>query len=277
MSSALINRSLTTVKTELEFLCDSDVITKDLYQQLVTSLPEKYHKDMAPWDVGVDKVDKDVGNTDTKQEKQETIPQAAPQAAPQAPETAIGYCKALYSFQSQQSDDLSFNKDELLCVKQHLSPDWWKGYRKNDPHTEGVFPSNYVQGISYQEYSGTGSSLSSGLSSGPNEKANYGPNEKADYGPSAPYQYPTPSNSSNHSVPSYSQPDYSQFPPPSTNYYQNQNQQQPQQYQNQQGQTIVEHNGANQGHMRKFGGKLGNAAIFGAGATIGSDIVNSIF
>jgi len=28
---------------------------------------------------------------------------------------------------------------------------------------------------------------------------------------------------------------------------------------------------------KKFGKKLGNAAIFGAGATIGSDIVNSIF
>lgn len=268
MSSALINRSLTTVKTELEFLCDSDVITKDLYQQLVTSLPEKYHKDMAPWDVGVDKVDKEA---DAKDTKQDTKPQTVPQTVPQTPETALGYCKALYSFQSQQSDDLSFNKDELLCVKQHLSPDWWKGYRKNDPHTEGVFPSNYVQGISYQEYNGANSSG--------NEKADYGPNEKADYGPSAPYQYPTPSNSSNQSVPSYSQPDYSQFPPPSTNYYQNQNQPQPQpqQYQNQQGQTIVEHNGANQGHMRKFGGKLGNAAIFGAGATIGSDIVNSIF
>jgi hypothetical protein len=30
-------------------------------------------------------------------------------------------------------------------------------------------------------------------------------------------------------------------------------------------------------HGKKFGKKLGNAAIFGAGATIGSNIVNSIF
>ena len=84
MSSALINRSLTTVKTELEFLCDSDVITKDLYQQLVTSLPEKYHKDMAPWDVGVDKVDKDVG---AKEAKQEATPQPGPQPCHHATST----------------------------------------------------------------------------------------------------------------------------------------------------------------------------------------------
>jgi hypothetical protein len=28
---------------------------------------------------------------------------------------------------------------------------------------------------------------------------------------------------------------------------------------------------------KKFGRKLGNAAIFGAGATLGADVVNSIF
>ena len=30
-------------------------------------------------------------------------------------------------------------------------------------------------------------------------------------------------------------------------------------------------------HGKKFGKKMGNAAIFGAGATIGSNIVNGIF
>lgn len=61
------------------------------------------------------------------------------------------------------------------------------------------------------------------------------------------------------------------FPPPSTEYYQQlppqeqQQQQQPQQPQHQ------------HRHLKKFGKQLKDAAIFGAGATIGSDIVNSIF
>lgn len=51
MSAALVNRSLTTIRTELEFLKDSDVITEGLYEKLIESLPVKYQKDSAPWDV----------------------------------------------------------------------------------------------------------------------------------------------------------------------------------------------------------------------------------
>lgn len=57
------------------------------------------------------------------------------------------------------------------------------------------------------------------------------------------------------------------FPPQSTNYYPPQ---QPQPVPAEQ----AHHHGK---HFKKFGSKLGNAAVFGAGATIGSDLVNSIF
>ncbi|KAM9938046.1 hypothetical protein OXX80_002442 [Metschnikowia pulcherrima] len=70
---------------------------------------------------------------------------------------------------------------------------------------------------------------------------------------------------------------YAQFPPPSTSYY-GQNQAPPQQVQAQPQQQEAPHaSGVGGQHFKKFGSKLGNAAIFGAGATIGSDIVNSIF
>ena len=73
---------------------------------------------------------------------------------------------------------------------------------------------------------------------------------------------------------------YAQYPPPSTNYYPPQQYQQPQQPQ--QSQQVVEQQPEQQQllgseHVKKFGSKLGNAAIFGAGALIGSNIVNSIF
>lgn len=43
------------------------------------------------------------------------------------------------------------------------------------------------------------------------------------------------------------------------------------------GQAADPENGKGKMYAKKFGGKLGNAAIFGAGATIGGNIVNSIF
>ncbi|KAK4199725.1 SH3 domain-containing protein [Triangularia verruculosa] len=53
---------------------------------------------------------------------------------------------------------------------------------------------------------------------------------------------------------------------------------QPYQAQPPPGQPQGEEGGSKMGeHGKKFGKKLGNAAIFGAGATIGSNIVNSIF
>ncbi|KAG7736999.1 hypothetical protein KL912_003955 [Ogataea haglerorum] len=53
-------------------------------------------------------------------------------------------------------------------------------------------------------------------------------------------------------------------------------QQQPQEYTPM---TVAEQpqGGQHNAMLKKFGSKLGNAAIFGAGATIGSDLVNSIF
>ncbi len=45
----------------------------------------------------------------------------------------------------------------------------------------------------------------------------------------------------------------------------------------QQPQQETEHHSNTNDTLHKFGSKLGNAAIFGAGATIGSDLVNSIF
>lgn len=82
-------------------------------------------------------------------------------------------------------------------------------------------------------------------------------------------------------------PSYSQMPPqqmqmqmPSQQYnngypvYPNNGTPFPPQGQDVQQQPQQQHHG---GHLKKFGSKLGNAAIFGAGATIGSDIVNSIF
>ncbi|KAG7663083.1 PIN3 [[Candida] subhashii] len=268
MSGALINRSLTTIRTELEFLRDSEVITEALFNRLDSALPQRYQKDSKPWDVDV------LNSASSGVPTPSPVPQAPPAEVnkvadslakttisppaytpPPQPQVRkpVGYCVALYDFPAQQAEDLNLIKDDKIAIIEHLSEDWWKGYKNGtDPEKAGVFPSNYVRSISEQEFSSSYS-----------EKASY----------NAP-QYNTP-------PPQQQQPSYggyAQFPPPSTNYYPP-----PQQYQPPPPQQVQEVQPQEQQNNRveegakKFGKKLGNAAIFGAGATIGSNIVNSIF
>lgn len=311
MSAALINRSLTTIRTELEFLHDSEVIDKALFDKLTMSLPQKYTKDLQPW--GVDKIfatsDSGAASEAPKDPPSVSVdsvadslavvtvqddfdPPRKPVSVPVPPRNqapAIGYCKASYNYDAQELGDLGLLKDDRIAVLEHLSPDWWKGYKQLDPSFVGVFPSNYVSVISESEFKNT-------LSGSVNEKATYD-SGRASYDLGKGDRYGPPAYETSSPQPSYggyqvqnlpmqptmalqpSQPmqpqySYNQFPP--ANYYPPQ---QPQQQQLAPPQEVQQqHSGlSSHEHVKKFGKKMGNAAIFGAGATIGSNIVNLIF
>lgn len=221
MSSALINRSLTNVRTELEFLRDSNVISEQVYNNILDQIPIKY---------------------DPNQSRTSTNTPLSP--PPQAPPTnATGeYVEALYEFQPQQNGDLHIRPGDKIEVLEKLSPEWFKGRCNGNV---GMFPSNYVK-----------PAFSNNTSMVKVEPPQYSQSSQ----PPQPSQPPQQMQ--------YQPP----FPPPSTGYYQ-QPAPQPQQIIIQQEQP--QNTGSSQ--LKKFGSKLGNAAIFGAGATLGSDLVNSIF
>lgn len=202
MSASAINRSLTTVRNELDFLLESKVISQETYNMVNQSLPQ---------------------NANNGGE----------------------YVEALYQFDPQQDGDLALKPGDKIEVLEKPSNEWFKGRCNGNV---GMFPANYVKPV----YSGS---------------------DRPSVPPPPQYEQAQRTNTGQ-SGGSYQAP----FPPPSTNYYQ----QPPQQYQQapQQQAQVVEQQPAQQhshNHLKKFGSKLGNAAIFGAGATIGSDLVNSIF
>ncbi|XP_059468305.1 intersectin-2 isoform X3 [Neocloeon triangulifer] len=51
---------------------------------------------------------------------------------------------AMYSYVAQNSDELSFDKDEVITVTSRDDPSWWKGELQGQV---GLFPSNYVSAI----------------------------------------------------------------------------------------------------------------------------------
>jgi len=166
-----------------------------------------------------------------------TAPPPPPPAKP-----VIARARALYKYQAADDRDLSFERDDQIAVHEYMNTDWWMG-RNERTGAEGIFPKSYVQVDTEKDVAGF-------------------------YAPSQPnYVSPSPSAAANGAYPP---------PPQAQNPY---NSHVPPMAIAQGGEPAGDSGGKSKvsEHGKKFGKKLGNAAIFGAGATIGGNIVNSIF
>ncbi len=164
-----------------------------------------------------------------------------PPPPPPPAKPVIARARALYQYRAADERDLSFERDDQIAVHEYMNDDWWMG-RNERSGAEGIFPKNYVQ-------------------IDRSEKAGY-------YAPAQPvYASPVPAGPNGaYPPPPQAQNPYSSHAPP----------------------MAVAEGGGQQGDGggssskvneagKKIGKKLGNAAIFGAGATLGSNLVNSIF
>lgn len=156
----------------------------------------------------------------------------------------IAHARALYQYNATDSRDCSFERDDTILVFEYMNADWWMG-RNERTGQEGIFPKTYVQALP-----------------GPPYGAEKGAGPGAMYGGS----------------PAPAQPVYGGYPPPQQQQSPYNSSVPPMAVAEQPQQQNGEGGNGKAGAMgKKFGKKLGNAAIFGAGATIGSNIVNSIF
>ncbi len=167
----------------------------------------------------------------------QTERQVNPPAKPE-----ISRATALYRY--TEPEDCNFEVGDQIAVYEHMNADWWHG-KNLRTGKEGVFPVNYVQ---VQHQNAAPSNIPAQGVYG-NEKQNgfgsYPGQQSYQQGPPP----PGPSNPYDSAVP-------------------------PMQMAND---PVESKPGKGQEMGKKFGKKLGNAAIFGAGATIGGNIVNSIF
>jgi LAS seventeen-binding protein 1/2 len=166
-----------------------------------------------------------------------SLPSRQPSQTSSRPEIARAI--ALYRY-AEPEDDCTFEVGDYISVFEYMNADWWLG-KNMRTGKEGVFPVNYVQ-------------VQINKSSPPQAQDGYGNEKASGYGGYGGQQSqlppPGPSNPYDSSIPPMavaSQP-VDNRPP-----------------------------GKGQENAKKFGKKLGNAAVFGAGATLGGKIVNSIF
>lgn len=152
----------------------------------------------------------------------------------------IAYARALYRYAASDARDVGFEKDDQIHVHEYMNQDWWMG-RNVRTGQEGIFPQAYVLVESEKKVQ----------SPYPPEQQLWPPPE----GQQPTYGYPP--------GPPREQNPYDANAPPMAVANG--------------GQPSEHHHGKAEEYGKRFGKRLGHAAIFGAGATLGGKVVNSIF
>ncbi|KAK1794948.1 hypothetical protein P4O66_010138, partial [Electrophorus voltai] len=67
------------------------------------------------------------------------LPKPAPRPKPRSPQ-----CRALYAYDAQDTDELSFNAEDIIEILNEDTSGWWCGRLRG---REGMFPGNYVEKI----------------------------------------------------------------------------------------------------------------------------------
>ncbi|UNI24256.1 protein that induces appearance of [PIN+] prion when overproduced [Purpureocillium takamizusanense] len=266
------NRSLRNIKTELENLLEKGVIDEAVFDQIHAALPDESplhgplrtatsNNNASPAPTrsspapnnnsnGVSppppaqqpptQAFQNLGLNSTTSPAPPSYNDTPPPSVPTRGKPVIAHARAIYRYAASDARDVSFEKDDKIAVHEYMNQDWWMGANLRTGQ-EGIFPRNYVLVEPDQEKSA---------------------------------QQPYPGAAGYPAQPQYG---YPQGPPQQQNPY---NSSVPPVAVAEGGQPS---GGQQQGdgkvgeYGKKFGKKLGNAAIFGAGATIGGNIVNSIF
>ncbi|EXJ94838.1 hypothetical protein A1O1_03236 [Capronia coronata CBS 617.96] len=220
-SIALTNRSLRNIRTELEFLADTSIISPEQLSSILAQLPAQtpLHAPLQPPASVSTNTPVDQFSNMSMKEHYAPVPTPAPLPPPayvQDPQI-LAVATALYAYTPTDAGDLALQQGDRILVTEHMNNDWWRG-RNERTNMEGIFPRSYVNVVD-------------------EKRPPMAQPQPSDYG-NMPLQI-TQTGSTTNSDPRK----YSKF--------------------------------EEQG--KKFGKKMGNAAIFGAGATIGSNIVNGIF
>ncbi|KFY06314.1 hypothetical protein V492_08078, partial [Pseudogymnoascus sp. VKM F-4246] len=161
-----------------------------------------------------------------------------PPPPPPSNHKEIAHAVALWAYVTPDARDLNMQPGDAISVTEFVNAEWWLGKNVRTGE-EGVFPSNYIRRENFPSPLGQQQQP---------QNAYYGDQKQAQQ-----YNQPGPSNPYNSPVPPMAVAEGQQ----------------------QQGEEEKPNKAGAMG--KKFGSKLGNAAIFGAGATIGGNLVNSIF
>ncbi|KAI8636864.1 hypothetical protein BD408DRAFT_425437 [Parasitella parasitica] len=200
-------------------------------------------------------------------------------------ENKLGNAEALYDYNGENPSDLTLRRGDVIQLTELINDDWWKGTSNGK---SGIFPRNYVKKLE--------SSLSEKRPSPPTTPARNQQHNSYNYSPVPPkqesYNYPPPSSynpapqqtqsggyappQQNNYAPPFAQ-NNSYAPPPAQNQVSNYAPPPVQQVASTSSAPAAVEEPHKKGKLAALGGQVANAATWGFGATLGSDLANKIF
>ncbi|KAI8338520.1 SH3 domain-containing protein [Chlamydoabsidia padenii] len=262
-NAALANHVLQSIQKDLDFLKSQQHISPQAYDDVLRILPTQITSNSnsrmnSPYNSGSPYTGStgtmsspgpmpSPASSYTNHNNSATPPPPPPNYATA---TSLESVEAMYDFHGQNSEDLSFQRGDIIQVTEHVNNDWWKGTLRG---RTGLFPSTYVQKcMTPRKEKPTPPSTPSRNSMPPPP-----PPASGNYG----YPLPPPSNT----VTNYAYP-----PPPAQQY--NNGGYAPPPVQSVPEQQVSSSSGGNvaskaSGMFSKVGGQIANAATLGFGAT----------
>ncbi|MCJ1468007.1 hypothetical protein MMC07_006633 [Pseudocyphellaria aurata] len=228
-TSAMTNRSLRSIRNEVEYLVDINALTSQQSTAILALLPAQSNATARPLSSMPTPPPSSISdpvpiqNLSLNEKRSDYYaPSPAPALPPPAYSTTaaptIATASAIYEYNPTDAGDLPLLPNDRILITEYMNADWAKG-RNERTGAEGIFPRTFIKVLDEK----------SNFLTAPRQKlSNYG-NMPLDV---------SQGNSGNATEGKESK---------------------------------LNENG------KKFGKKLGNAAIFGAGATVGSKIVDGIF
>ncbi|KAK3066883.1 protein that induces appearance of [PIN+] prion when overproduced, partial [Teratosphaeriaceae sp. CCFEE 6253] len=214
MQTAMVNRSIRTIKAELEYLCDAAVITPQTLSDLLSRVPEQTAL-RAPISVGAipsatpgliqpptspfnnlslpsQRAPSPAPNGNFNEKQDNSYYQPPPETAqppppaynnapppPQANWPALAQAMALYAYTSTDAGDLELQPNDNIAVTEYMNAEWWKG-RNTRTNQEGIFPRSYVkvsEDKGAQQVNGSGSQYANNYGNAPLEVSQQGNGE----------------------------------------------------------------------------------------------------
>lgn len=143
VTKAITNRSIRTIRIELEFLADNSLLSSSQLASIIKLLPDPSSSSSAS---GSQHPPTTLANTSISEKQPANFITPSPSPAPPPAYgglISIATASAIYAYAPTDAGDLALQPNDHIQILEYMNTDWAKG-RNERTGLEGIFPRSYV-------------------------------------------------------------------------------------------------------------------------------------